>query len=158
ESLMLALAGGILGLFVTFLGVHFLIGILPKNMPRIEEVGIDNRVLSFTLCCSVLSGVVVGLAPALQSLKINWAGALINLPKNRTSGERHSRFRSVLVITEVAVTVVLLIGAGLMIKSFLRLRATDLGFNPKNVLMMNFSLPVTQYRNRSQRSTFYQEM
>jgi predicted permease len=158
ESLLLAMTGGVFGLLLAFWGVHFLSGILPKNMPRIEEVCVDGRVLGFTLFCSVLTGVVFGLAPALQSSKINLAVALKEGARNVTPGKGRSRLRSVLVATEVAVSVVLLIGAGLMIKSFLRLRATDLGFNAKNVLMMNFSLSITQYRTHAKRSAFYQQM
>ena len=158
ESVLLAMMGGVFGLLLAFWGVHFLIRILPKNMPRIEEVSVDGRVLGFTLFCSVLTGVVFGLAPALQSSKINLAVALKEGTRNVTPGKGRNRLSSVLVATEVAVSVVLLIGAGLMIKSFLRLRANDLGFNPKNVLMMNFSLPITQYRTHGQRSAFYQQM
>ncbi|HMG32765.1 MAG TPA: ABC transporter permease [Blastocatellia bacterium] len=158
ESVLLAMTGGVFGLLLAFWGVHFLIGILPKNMPRIEEVGVDARVLGFTLFCSVLTGVGFGIAPSLQSSKLNLAVALKEGARNVTPCKGLSRLRSVLVATEVAVSVVLLVGAGLMIKSFLRLRATDLGFNAKNVLMMNFSLPITQYGTHAQRSAFYQQM
>ena len=157
ESLVLSFAGGIAGVVLAAWGVRILSTIVPTNFPRREEIGLDGWVLVFTLLISLLTGVIFGLAPALQSTKMDLTEALkAGGRSSAAAGGRH-RLRSLLVIVETALALVLLIGAALMIQSFLRLEHVNPGFKTDHVLTMELSLPANSYP-RPQRSTFFQQL
>lgn len=157
ESVLLSLVGGGLGLLLAYWGVGLLISASPPGIPRLNDAGIDLQVLGFAVGVSVLTGIVFGLAPAFQASKTDLNETLKEGGRSGASASRH-RLRSGLVIFEVAVSLVLLIGAGLMIKSFLRLQQESPGFDPANVLSMQISLPVTKYTNEQQRRAFSQQL
>ena len=158
ESMLLALAGGGLGLMIAFWGADLLVALNPRDIPRAEEVGIDGRVLAFTMMVSLVTGILFGLVPALQGSKVDLSGALKEGARGAGSGPRHNRARRVMVVSEIALAVVLLAGAGLMVKSLLRLTEVSLGFDPENVLTMHISLPQSKYAEKDQRAAFSQEL
>ena len=137
ESVLLSLLGGGVGLLLALWGTDALKSIVPGNIPRLDESGIDLRVLSFTMLVSFLTGIVFGLAPALQASRLDLNESLKEGERGST-GSRH-RLRGALVIGEIAVALVLLIGAGLMLKSLWRLQSVDTGFDTKNLLTMQLS-------------------
>ncbi len=141
ESVVLALAGGALGLLLAAWGTRAALGVLPTALPRAEEIGLDTRVLLFTLAISLLAGVLFGLAPALKMSPANLQDTLKESGRG-ASGTRH-RVQGIFVVVEMAMALVLLTGAGLMIRSLTRLWNVDPGFNPRNVLTVGLSLPPT---------------
>src|SRR5688572_19248941 len=159
ESLILALIGGVLGTLVGAWGIDALRVSNPAEAasfaPGWHQLGINPTVLLFTLGLSVLSGVIFGLAPAWQVSKPNLNDALKEGSRNVS---RNSRLRSGLVVFEVAMSLVLLVGAGLLFRSFLSLLRTDPGFNPDNVLTMRLMLPNAKYREEPQRAAFYADL
>ncbi|MEO5720516.1 MAG: ABC transporter permease, partial [Chthoniobacterales bacterium] len=157
ESLLLSLLGGTAGLFVSFWLTDVLLAIVPEGGPRVDAIGLDYRVLAFALGVSVLTGIIFGLAPALQASKLDLSSSL---KEGGRTGEGHRRTgaRSLLLIGEVALSLVLLIGAGLLIKSFMRLQEVNPGFNPKNVLLASISLPTVKYKEEAQRPQFFQQL
>jgi putative ABC transport system permease protein len=157
ESVLLALTGGLLGLLLAYLGVRFLLSLNENLIPRANEIGIDGRALAFTFGVSLLTGVLFGLAPALQSSKTDLHETL---KEGGRSGVAHARrwLRSSLVVFEVTSALVLLIGAGLLIKSFWRVQEVNPGFNPKNLLVMQLSLPNTKYKEPPQIDGFFQKI
>jgi predicted permease len=138
ESAVLALAGGVVGLLLAIWGTSLISSYIPEGIPRMSELGIDGRVLLFTLGASLLTGVFFGLAPALQSSDTNLTETLKEGERNSSRG--HNRAGKLLVVSEVALTLVLLVGAGLLVKSFWRLSQVDPGFDPQNVLAMQISI------------------
>ena len=155
ESAMLAFAGGTAGLLLAIWGTDLMTSYLPEGIPRISEVGIDASVLGFTFAASLLTGVLFGLAPALQSSNPNLTETLKE--GERSSSTRRNRTGSILVISEVALTLVLLVGAGLLVKSFWRLNQVNPGFNPQKLLAMQVS--VTAAADEGQRvATFLDEL
>ena len=138
ESAVLALAGGVVGLLLAIWGTSLISSYIPEGIPRMGELAIDGRVLLFTLGASLLTGVFFGLAPALQSSDTNLTETLKEGERNSSRG--HNRAGKLLVISEVALTLVLLVGAGLLVKSFWRLSQVDPGFDPQNVLAMQVSI------------------
>jgi putative ABC transport system permease protein len=158
ESMMLSLAGGVLGLLLAMWGVDTLVALSPENIPRVQEIGLDTRVLGFTLLISVLTGVIFGLAPAFQASRAGFNEALKEGGKGGAGVSSGKRMRSALVVAEVALSLVLLIGAGLFIRSFTRLLTVDPGFNPENVLTMELSLPRARYPERQKAALFYQQV
>src|SRR3989475_9719449 len=146
ESVVLAVAGGGLGLLLAVWGLDLLIALMPPNLvPRIGEIGLDVRVLGFNFGLSLLTGVLFGLAPAWQASRANANEALKEGGRSQSSGIRHRFLRQALVAAEIAASIVLLIGAGLMVKSFARLREVKLGFNPERTLTLDLSLPRATY-------------
>jgi predicted permease len=139
ESLMLAIAAGGLGMLLAVWGTHAGLKLLPQTLPRADEIGLDYRVLLFTTIVSLLAGTLFGLVPALKSSRIDPQTALKEGGRG-VSGTRH-RAQSVFVIVEMATALVLLIGAGLMVRSLARLWSVDPGFNPRNVLTFGYTLP-----------------
>ena len=160
ESVIVALIGGALGILIGFWGIDALRAANPgeaaKYAPGWYQLGINFPVLLFTLGLSLLSGIVFGLAPALQVSKPNLNDSLKE-GSRQTSGSSH-RLRSSLVVLEVALSLVLLVGAGLLARSFLSLLKTDPGFNPDNVLTMTLVLPMAKYREEPQRAAFYNDL
>jgi predicted permease len=144
ESTVLGLAGGAVGTLLALWGVNVLRSMSPENTPRLEEVAVDGRVLLFAVMLSVLTGILFGMAPALQLARTDLTRALREAAGPRTSGAR-KRLRSLLVITEMALALTLLAGAGLLIRSFARLQAVDPGFRAENVLTVNLNFPASRY-------------
>ena len=144
ESVLLALAGGILGLGIGFTGVRALLVISPGNIPRIGQQGsavsLDWRVLGFTLQVSLLTGIVFGLIPAFNASRSDLNATLKESGARAGAGIRQNKARSILVVTEMALAVVLLVGAALLIRTFAAMRSVDPGFDPHNVLTMQMSL------------------
>jgi putative ABC transport system permease protein len=147
ESLLLSVMGGIAGLLLSIWLTDVLMSMLPEGAPRLDQIGIDYRVLTFALGVSVLTGILFGIVPALQASKLDVTGAL---KEGGRSGEGHRRTsaRSLLLIGEVALSLMLLVGAGLLIKSFLRLQEIRPGFNAHNVLIANLALPGAKYKDQ----------
>ncbi len=158
ESLLLSTAGGLLGLLLSLWGVSMLKQFIPENISQVKAITVDAKVLGFTLLISLLTGVVFGLAPALQASKVNLSEMLKEGGRDSSTGRRGNRVRALLVIAEVAVSLVLLIGAGLLINSFLRLRNVDPGFRAENLLTMRVALPRSKYPDHAHRAAFYTEM
>ncbi|HKV26284.1 MAG TPA: ABC transporter permease [Candidatus Acidoferrum sp.] len=155
ESVMLAIAGGGLGLLLAKWGTHALLAALPETLPRVEEIGIDGRVLLFTVGISVLTGIVFGLVPALKTLKPDMHETLKEGGRGG-SGAKH-RTQSALVALEMSMAVVLLIGAGLMIRSLTALWDINPGFNPHNVLEFALSSTSGPKATADQLRTKYRE-
>jgi putative ABC transport system permease protein len=157
ESVLLALAGGALGLLLALWGIDLLATLQPADIPRLAELRVDRVVLLFASALSLLTGVAFGLAPALQVSKLDLNDALKEGGKGAgEAGGRH-RLRSFLIVSEIALSLVLLIGAGLMIKSFWRLMQVDPGFNPENALTAVVSLPVAKYAETERQIAFFQQ-
>lgn len=160
ESVIVALLGGALGILVGFWGIDALRASNPGDAARFapgwHQLGINFTVLAFTVGLSLFSGIVFGLAPALQVSKPNLNDSLKE--GSRHSSSRSHRLRSSLVVFEVALSLVLLVGAGLLARSFLSLLRTNPGFNPDNILTMNLVLPATKYRDEPARATFYNDL
>ena len=157
ESLMLSLTGGALGLLLAIWGTEALMALAPDNIPRLNEVGVDARVFGFTLAVSLVTGIVFGLIPGLQAAKPNLNEDLKEGTKGSMGSSAGKRTRSVLVAVEVALSLVLLVGAGLTIKSFLKLQQTNLGFNPDKVLAVSLSLSDFRYPEERQQAAFSQQ-
>jgi putative ABC transport system permease protein len=138
ESVLLAALGAVLGALLAFWGTSLIAAQLPDGIPRLQEASVDTPVLVFTLAVSLLTGLLFGLAPALQASRPNLTEGLKE--GERGSSGRRQWLRSVLVVGEVALTLTLLVGAGLLIQSFRRVLAVDPGFNPRNLLMMQVSV------------------
>ena len=157
ESLLLSLAGGALGLLLAVWGTAALMALAPDNVPRLNEVGVDARVFGFTLVVSLLTGIIFGLVPAIQASKPDLNEALKEGSRVSMGSGSGKRTRSVLVAVEVALSLVLLIGAGLMIKSFIRLQQTNLGFNTDNLLALDLALSEARYPEEHQQVSFFQK-
>ena len=156
ESVLLACAGGTLGMLLALWGTDALVSLGPASLPRAKEIGIDVMVLGFTFLISLVTGVLFGLAPALQASKPDLNQTLKE--GGRTSaGAGRNRLRRALVVFEVASALVLLIGAGLMLKSFWRLSNVNAGFDARDVLTMTVSLPSSKYPDARRRSAFFEQ-
>jgi predicted permease len=149
ESVMLSLAGGIVGLAAGYAGIRAILSVSPGNIPRIglqgASVGLDWRVLGFTLGLSIVTGILFGLVPALQSSRADLNSALKESSSRSGTGLRHNRTRALLVTTEMALALVLLVGAALLIRTFLAIRQVNPGFDAHNVLTMRMSLTGPQF-------------
>jgi putative ABC transport system permease protein len=156
ESIVLSTLGGVLGLLLTSLGIQAIIKINPSGLPRLQEVGLDWRVLAMTLFVSVLTGVLFGLAPALQSSKPDLNVALKEGSRGTTTDKNF--FRSGLVVVEIALALILLTGASLLIKSFLRLQSIDPGFRPQGTLTVGLFLPPAKYRSGDKMVSFFRDL
>jgi putative ABC transport system permease protein len=143
ESVALSVIGGALGLLLALWGADLLLAVIPNNIPWVTEIALDRNVFGFTLAASVVTGIVFGLVPALQASSPDLNETLKEGGRGLTGGRQ--RARSVLVVSEVALALVLLIGAGLMLTSFSRLQQIDAGFNPRNLLTMTLSLSPIKY-------------
>ena len=161
ESILLSLAGGAAGLLIAYWGVPALVAVLPQSqlnaMPFLKALHLDAGILTFSFALSLLTGLIFGLAPALQSSKLDLNEALKEGGRQSSAGASH-RLRSAMVVTEIALAVVLLIGAGLMMKSLLRLLQTNIGFNTENLLTMTVILPPTKYTDPNQQINFNDQL
>jgi putative ABC transport system permease protein len=158
ESVLLAFIGGALGVLLAMWGVDLLVALSPGDIPRTGEIGIDARVLAFTFGVSLLTGLVFGLAPALQASSSDLHEALKEGGRGGTTGPRRARVRAVLIVSEVALALVLLVGAGLLVRSFFKLRNVSPGYDPENVLTLDIPLPGTRYKEDAQLTAFYQRL
>jgi len=158
ESVLLAVAGGALGLLLASYGIDLLLKLEPGNLPRMNEVGIDKGVLVFTSCVSLLSGLLFGVAPALQVSRTNLNESLKEGGRSATETRGRKRLRGLLVVSQTALALVLLAGAGLMIKSFVRLQQVNPGFNPEGVLTAQISPPPTRYGEARKKVAFHREL
>jgi putative ABC transport system permease protein len=158
ESVMLSVAGGGAGLLLALWGTSLIESLGSKVFPSLAGIEIDSRVLAFTFAVSVLTGIIFGLAPALHASKPDLNETLKEGGRSSGAGANRSRLRGALVIAEVAMAMVLLVCAGLLIKSVMRLRDVSPGFNPENLLTMNASLPSSKYRDAASWVAFYDQM
>lgn len=158
ESLLLSLAGGLAGLLLAMWGVDLLISIAPDDIPRLSEIALDGRALIFTTIVTLLTSLVFGLAPALHASNPNLNESLKESGRSSATSFRRNPMRALFVITEVAFAVVLLIGAGLLIRSFIRLQHVDPGFDPHNLIKMTVTLPGTKYEEGYQLSGFFRQL
>jgi predicted permease len=158
ESLLLAALGGLAGLLLAKLAVNALIRLGPAELPRLDMIGIDGRILAFTLGISLLTGLLFGLAPALNSLKLNLNELLKEGARAASGGKRQRRVRDAMVIAEVALALMLLVGAGLLMRSFVKLLQVDPGFRPEGVLTMGVFLPTATLMETEEQITFHQQL
>jgi putative ABC transport system permease protein len=158
ESLLLATGGAVLGLGLAAAGLRTLVAVDPTSLPPLAPVALDGTVVLFTLGLGVLTTMVFGLLPALRTLGLNLVDALREGSQQATVGGGRQRLRSALVVAEVALAVVLVIGAGLMLRSLSALGRIDLGFNPDRVLTMRLSVPTTRYDTPEKVVVFYREL
>ena len=141
ESVLLAAAGGLFGLLVAVWGVDGLVRLGPSSLPRLHDVGVDWTVLAFTAALSIATGILFGLAPAIQGSHAELQQVIREAGRSATATGRTTRLRSTLVVGEFALALVLLVGAALLVQSFWRLQRVDLGFNPASVLTARLWLP-----------------
>jgi putative ABC transport system permease protein len=158
ESLLLASAGAALGVILAAWGVQGLVLAAPASLPRLAEIGIDGRVLVFTLVLTLLTGLLFGLAPALHSVRPDLAQALTEGGRAGTAGGHRQLLRRVLVGGQVAIALVLLTGAGLLVQSFLRLRQVDPGFRPDGLLTARVELSTKRFTAAAARREFYRDL
>jgi putative ABC transport system permease protein len=158
ESVLLALLGGTLGTLLAVWGVDLLVTLSADNLPPTTQVRIDATVLGFTLLISLLTGVLFGLAPALRTMKLNLSESLKEGGRSGSEGAQRNRTRSVLVVIESAVAVVLLIGAGLLIRSLVELKNTHPGFDAHNLLTMRVDLTEQKYPTPEKTAQFFREL
>jgi putative ABC transport system permease protein len=156
ESVLLALLGGSVGLILAYWGIESLLALAPEDLPRVKDVALDGRVLGFTTMVTLITGIIFGLAPALQASSPNLNETLKEGGRGTTGG--HHRVRGSLVIIEIALALMLLVCSGLMIRSFIRLQQVNPGFNPNNALALNISLPGRKYPTEDQYSGFFAQL
>src|SRR5882724_571528 len=157
ESVLLSTLGGLIGLLLANWGVQLLLGLTPKDIPRLEGVSVDRTALLFTLAVSLCTGVLFGLAPAWHARRLSLNESLREGGRGIAGLARVKRLRSLLVMSEIALAVVLLIGAGLMLKSFQRLTDVDPGFNPDNLLTMALGLQFVRYQDPAKQVAFFEQ-
>ena len=154
EALVLAIAGGAVGLLLANASLSAGARLLADQVPRADEISIDARVMAFALAASILTGILAGVLPAVRAGRTDLTDALKEGGRS-DSGSVGLRTRRLLIVCEVALSVVLLMGAGVMIRSLLALRNVDAGFDPRNVLTMQIALPETRYKTPAQRTAFF---
>jgi predicted permease len=158
ESLLLTSMGAGVGLLLAVLAIRALIALSPEGIPRVESISLDGHVLLFMLAVSVLTGLAFGLTPAWQATAFNLSGSLKDGGRGSTEGIRRNRLRSLLIASEFALALILLVGAGLMIRSFAALEAVDPGFDPHNVLSFVVNVTGSGVASGASRVAFFQEL
>jgi predicted permease len=158
ESVVLAIFGAGVGILLAIWAIKLVKSLGTQTIPRLGEVQIDGTVLLVTLAVAIGTGLIFGLVPGLTSGKPDLTESLKEGGRGSTSGRRHNRLRNALVIAEVALALVLLTGAGLLLKSFVRLQNVNPGFNPKNVLTAEISLPALRYPDKESQVNFFAEL
>jgi predicted permease len=158
ESVLLAGLGGLFGLIFSFIALDVLRKFIPESISQAQAIGIDGKVLIFTALVSLVTGLIFGLAPASQASNFNLSETLKEGGRDSSSGSRGNRIRGALVVSEVAVSFLLLIGAGLLINSFLNLRKLDPGYRADHLLTMKVQLPETKYPDKERRAPFFREL
>src|SRR5271168_807529 len=149
EALLLSIGGGLLGLALAVLLLRFGVSFLPETLPRVSSISLDWKVVAFSLCLALLTGLLCGLIPAFAASRTGVNDALKEGGRTGTSGGGHARLRSVLVVVELAVALVLLTASGLLLRSFQKMRAIDLGFHADHTLTAFYSLPRQQYSTQA---------
>lgn len=157
ESVVMGLAGGLLGLALAYWGKEILITFIAPTLPSLDPILIDWRVLAANIAVGVLTGLAFGMAPALQVSQFDLSRSLKESGRGASEGVSQQRLRSLLVVSEVAVAMLLLSGAGLFLRSFLRLRGVDGGYNCSNILMMRIDLTESAYKTASDQSRFFRQ-
>jgi predicted permease len=157
ESLLLSAAGGVLGIVVATTGVLLVKRFGPSSIPRLHEAGADLRVFAFALGVTLLTGILFGLAPAIGATRVNLVESLKEGGQKSGSGASHPRLRNALVVSQIALALVLVVAAGLLIRSFYRLLGADAGFHAEHVLTFELSLPGAQYPDRQHIAQFYRQ-
>lgn len=155
ESFLLALIGGAIGLVFSWGALHLLVNFAARFTPRAREIHLDGTVLLFTLVIAVLTSLLSGTAPAMAA-RDSVVGGLKDGGSQSTAGKGRQRLRSLLIVSQVAVSFLLLIGAGLMLRSFMKLQHVDPGFQPENVLTMNIGLNFTKYNTGDKQRAFFE--
>jgi putative ABC transport system permease protein len=158
ESFVLSVAGGALGVLLGLWLTKLLIAISPANTPRFNEIRPDGRVFIFSIALTVLTSLVFGLAPALQASRLDQSARLKEGTRGNAGGVHSNRVRGVLMVAEIAMSFMLLVGAGLLIKSFLHLREVNAGFNPDNVLTVRVAAPPAKFKEDAQRGEFFRQV
>ena len=158
ESLLLGTVGGVLGLLIAVLGTRVLIAMSPTNIPRVQTVSIDLHAALFLLAATILTSVGFGLVPALQASSVNVNDTLKEGGRSGSEGVQRNHLRSLLVVSEFALALMLLIGAGLMIRTFAALEAVDPGFNPHNLISMIVSVAGSKEADAGRRELFYRQL
>jgi len=157
ESMVLALAGGALGVLLSIAGIRGLRGLFPPAMPGVEAVSLDGRVLLFTLVITLLSGIVFGLMPAVRSARLDLRGLLTDGGRGTTVA-RGGRMRNALVVAEISLSLVLLISAALLVQAFVKVRTVDPGFRTADVATMSVTLPESKYKTPEQVEAFQMQL
>jgi putative ABC transport system permease protein len=155
ESVLLSVFGAALGIGLAWAGLRVLTGLAPADIPRLDQVRIDVTALGVTVAIAVVTGIAFGLAPAMQSSRSAVGNSMREAIRGGTGGRRAQRLRRSLVAAQIALVVVLLTGAGLLIRSFLHLQRVDLGFRPDHLLTMRFSMPGAKYPTPQARAAFH---
>jgi putative ABC transport system permease protein len=158
ESVLLSLIGGVLGWLLAKLGTDFLLHLAPADLPRLSNVTLDGQVLAFTAGISLLTGVLFGLVPAWQVSRPNLNDVMKDAGRGSTEGGQRQWMRSVLVVLEVSLALVVLVSAGLLLRSFWQLQKVDPGFRTDNALTMKISLPDRKYPDDAQKIIFYKQL
>jgi predicted permease len=158
ESVLISLIGAAFGALIAIGGVRALVALLPQDFPRAHAIHVDATVFAFTFAIALVTGILFGLAPALQTSRADLTQALRENGRSTTGSGRQLQLRSLLVVAEVSLAFVLLIGAGLMLRSFINLLHTDPGFRPEHVLTASLSLPNTQYKKGEDIASFYDRL
>jgi predicted permease len=158
ESLLISFTGGALGLALAYGGVRALVSLLPADFPRAHDIHVSGPVLAFTLLVSFITGILFGLAPALQASRTDPKEGLQKSGRTSTASRNQGRLRNALVIAEVSLASVLLIGAGLMLRTFLNLIHLNPGFQQDHLLTASLSLPHAQYKTNEQTAQFFQRL
>ena len=154
ESVLVSLAGGAIAVLLAIWATNLLIALQPENLPRLQEIGVDGRVLAFTFGVSLLTGIIFGLLPAWTASRSVIGEALKEGGRSATAGGARQTMRSTFVVVELAIALVLLIGAGLLIKTFWNLRSVEPGFNPDHLLTMRVELPESRYKEVDKQTRF----
>lgn len=158
ESLVLSVAGGVVGLIFAAIALKVGVSTLPETLPRLNEIRLDWGVVFFALLLAVITGIVCGIAPAFAAIRTSVNDTLKEGGRTGTSGGGHARLRSTLVVAEIAVALVLLASSGLLLRSFEKMREVDLGFQPDHTLAAAYGLPKKQYANQSSVDEFNHEL
>src|SRR5687768_863661 len=158
ESLLLGFIGGIGGLIIGACGLKLLLRVQPGNLPRLNDIHLDGYVLAFTLLVSLATGLIFGLVPALQATRTDLNESLKEEGRGMTAGRQRHRLRKGLVIAEIAVSLILLVDAGLMIRSFVRLNSESPGYQTSHLLAVDIGLPGTKYRNAQEQAAFFDDL
>jgi putative ABC transport system permease protein len=158
ESLTISITGGALGLVLAEIIIRVSVSRLPESLPRINEIGLNWRVILFALLLAIITGAVCGLAPAFASLRTKVNDTLKEGGRSGSQGSGHAKLRSVLVVGEIAIALMLLAACGLLLRSFEKMREVDLGFRPDHTLMAGYALPQKQYSTQAQVDSFNDEL
>ncbi len=158
ESLVLSVTGGLAGLILAAMALRVGVSRLPETLPRIHEIGLDWQIVLFAILLAVVTGLVCGLAPAFAALRTNVNETLKEGGRTGSAGSGHARLRSGLVVGEIAVALMLLAASGLLLRSFEKMRAVNLGFRPEHVLAASYSLPQKQYATQASVDGFNDEL